>query len=204
MVHKFPLKLLQQLMWPLYGVWFALSCWKDHTLQNASSLSSCELLHHVTWGVSIDCCTQINIISVGDLCIPEYKCCKFLGVWHTEFFGWWRSWVLFCIPACFVWGMRKCILSLSLCKWMIHQTNISGPTDNLVAGPVGCGLRVGRGSAYKFVTSFAENLEPSPKKLRARAHTHARTHTHTKSFLALNWTLVDQSICHHQLKFCLP
>jgi len=61
-------------------------------------------------------------------------------------------------------------MSLSLCNWMIHQTNISGPTDNLLVGPVGCVLRVGRGSTYKFVTSFIETLEPSTKK--SHTHTH--------------------------------
>jgi len=53
---------------------------------------------------------------------------------------------------------------------MIHETNISGPTDNLLAGPVGCVMRVGRGSAYTFVTPLIETLEPSPMK--SHKHTH--------------------------------
>jgi len=70
----------------------------------------------------------------------------------------------------------------------IHQINISGPTDTLLAGPVGCGLRVGRGSAYKFVTSFIETLEPSTKKL----HTHTHTHTHTH-LSVLNRNMVGEA-----------
>src|SRR5215470_1421068 len=80
MVHKFLLKLLQQLMWSVLAVRCCIVMLKrsqDHTLQHTSSLSSCELLQHVTEGVCIDCCAQSHKFNVGDSCIPEYRCCNF-------------------------------------------------------------------------------------------------------------------------------